>query len=313
MGQNSHAGENFKSIAIYRHNTISTSLTHLTLFDYLTFPKTKIINMKRIVTIACGMLAIVAVNAQQKQGKVTYERVSQMQVQFSGMNEEMQRMIPKSRTDKFELTFGNNQSLWKSAEQEGDDDMISGGGEGGGFQIRMVAAGGNDVVYCNFETSKTVERRELMDKTFIIDDSLRPLKWKMTGETKQILNHNCMKATTTRIFNRPQMSMENGKMERKEVKDTSVIIAWIASDIPVSAGPAEYQGQLPGLILEMDIANGRQVFKATSIDEKADLAVIKEPTGKKKYTQEEFRKEREKMMEEMQMNNGGGRRIMRIN
>jgi GLPGLI family protein len=270
--------------------------------------------MKRIVTIACGMLVIVAADAQQKQGRVQYERVSQMQIRMQGHNEEMERMIPKSRTDRFELIFGNNQSLWKAAEQENEDDVISGGSEGGGqFQVRMVAAGGNDVVYSNFETSKTVQRVELMDKTFIVDDSIRPMKWKMTGETRQILNHNCMKAVATRIFKRPQMTMENGKMERTEVSDTSTIIAWIASDIPVAAGPAEYQGQLPGLILEMDIANGRQVFKATSIDEKADLAIIKEPTGKKKYTQEEFRKEREKMLEEMQMNNGGGRRIMRMN
>lgn len=268
--------------------------------------------MKRIVTIACSMMAFLAVNAQQKEGKVIYERVSQMQVTFAGMNEEMQRMIPKSRTDKFELVFGNNQSLWKAAEQEPEDDVMSGGGEGGGFQIRMVAAGANDVVYSNFETARTVERRELMDKQFIVDDSIRSMKWKMTGETKQILNHNCMKATATRVFNRPQVSMENGKMERKEVMDTSVIIAWVASDIPVSAGPGEYQGQLPGLILEMDIANGRQVYKALSISDKPDLAVIKEPTGKKRYTQEEFRKEREKVMQEMQMNNGG-RRVMRMN
>jgi GLPGLI family protein len=261
------------------------------------------------------MLAIVAANAQQKQGKVLYERVSQMTMRMQGMNEEMERMIPKSRTDKFELTFGNNQSLWKSAEPDADDDVIRGdaGEGGGGFQIRMVAAGSNDVLFYDFETSKTTQRVELMDKTFIVGDSIRPMKWKMTGETKQILNHNCMKATTTRVFMRPQISMDNGKMERKEVADTSVIVAWIASDIPVSAGPAEYQGQLPGLILEMDVANGRQVFKATSIEEKADLAVIKEPTGKKKLTQEEYRKEREKMFEEMQMNNGGGRRIMRMN
>jgi GLPGLI family protein len=84
-------------------------------------------------------------------------------------------------------------------------------------------------------------------------------------------------------------------------------------DIPVSAGPAEYQGQLPGLILEMDISNGRQTFKAVSVAEKADLAVIKEPTGKKHYTQEEFNKERDKMMEEMQRNNmGGNRRMIRV-
>jgi GLPGLI family protein len=102
-------------------------------------------------------------------------------------------------------------------------------------------------------------------------------------------------------------------MERKEIQDTSQIVAWFTSSIPVAAGPAEYQGQLPGLILEMDISNGRQVFKATGISEKADLNEIKEPAGKKRYTVEEFRKEREKMLEEMNRNNQGGNRIIRMN
>jgi GLPGLI family protein len=173
----------------------------------------------------------------------------------------------------------------------------------------MIDAGNNDVLYSNFDTRKRTEKRELMDKTFIIDDSLRSLKWKMTGETKTILGKPCMKATATNISTRMMMSMDNGKVERKEIQDTSNIIAWFTSSIPVSAGPGEYQGQLPGLILEMDISNGRQTYVATSIAEKADLAVIKEPTGKKHYTAEEFRKEREKMMKEMQQNQGGQRHI----
>ena len=102
-------------------------------------------------------------------------------------------------------------------------------------------------------------------------------------------------------------------MERKQVEDTSVVVAWFASDIPVSAGPAEYQGQLPGLILEMDVANGRQTFRATEISPKADIASIKEPTGKKHYTPEEFRKERDKMLDEMQRNGGGPGRVTRFN
>jgi GLPGLI family protein len=102
-------------------------------------------------------------------------------------------------------------------------------------------------------------------------------------------------------------------MERKEVNDTTNIVAWFTTDIPVSAGPAEYQGQLPGLILEMNVNDGRQIFIAKTISDKADLAVIKEPTGKKRYTQEEFRKEGDKMMEEMQRNNQGGNRVIRMN
>jgi len=263
--------------------------------------------MRKILITGCAFFAVTMTQAQQKEGKVTYQRVSQMQIRINDGNEELQNMLPRTRTDNFELIFGNNKSLWKQAEKEMEDDVNT-----GGMQIRMFGGGTDDVLYNNFETGKRTEQRDMFEKKFIIDDSIRPLKWKMTGETKAILNHNCMKATATQTNSRMQMTMENGKMERKMVNDTSLIVAWFASDIPVSAGPAEYQGQLPGLILEMDVANGRQVFKALEISPKADLALIKEPTGKKHYTREEFRKEVDKMMDEMQRNSGGQGRTIRI-
>ncbi|MBC7873941.1 MAG: GLPGLI family protein [Ferruginibacter sp.] len=266
--------------------------------------------MKKIFIAGCTLLSVSLVQGQLKEGKVTYERTLQMQIRINDMPGGMESQLPRTRTNKFELTFGNNQSLWKAAEQENDNDNVV---SGDGMQIRMIVPGTDDVLYTNFTTGTSVEERDVMDKKFIIDDSIRPLKWKMTGETKTILNMPAMKATATNISTRMTMNMDNGKMERKEVQDTANITAWFTSNIPVSAGPAEYQGQLPGLILEMDVNNGRQVFKATSITEKADLAVIKQPTGKKHYTPAEFRKEREKMMEEMQKNNQGGNRVIRMN
>jgi GLPGLI family protein len=270
--------------------------------------------MKKILLAASSLCLVGIVSqAQQKEGKITYERTTQMQIRFAGANDEMERMIPKSRTDKFELTFGNNQSLWKQAEQENNDDNSAMDG-GGGMQIRMFVAGSDDVMYCNFDAAKKVEQREVFDKKFIVEDSIRPLKWKLSDETKTVLNHPCRKAIATRLGKRTMMNMDNGKMERKEIDDTTTIVAWFTSDIPVSAGPAEYQGQLPGLILEMDINNGRQTFKAVNISEKADIASIKEPQGKKRYTPDEFKKEQDKMMEEMQRNNqGGGQRVIRMN
>jgi len=265
--------------------------------------------MKKILlTSGITMLAFLAV-AQQKQGKVTYERVAQVRIAINDNNGEENR--PQTRIDKFELTFGNNSSLWKQAEKENDD--ASGDMNSGGMQIRMIVAGSDDILYNNFATAKRTELRVFFDKKFIIEDSIRSLKWKIGEETKTILNHVCRKATATNITPRMTMNINNGVMERKEIQDTVNITAWFTSDIPVSAGPAEYQGQLPGLILALDINNGRQVFKAVEISEKADLASIKEPTGKKHYTPAAFRKERDKMMEEMQQNNGGGNRQIRIN
>ncbi len=260
--------------------------------------------MKKLFLTAAVAMFVIYSNAQQKQGKVTYERIAQMRININEGNGEESR--PQTRTDKFELTFGNNQSLWKQAEKDNDDadNMNS-----GGMQIRMIVAGSDDVLYNNFTDHRSTELRVFFDKKFIVDDSTRALKWKIGAETKTILNHVCTKATATTINPRVTMNINNGVMDRKEIQDTANVTAWFATDIPVSAGPAEYQGQLPGLILALDINNGRQVYKAVEITEKTDLASIKAPAGKKHYTPAEFRKERDKMMDEMQQNNGGFRTI----
>jgi GLPGLI family protein len=269
----------------------------------------KLKNMKKIFPAIAATLFCVTASAQQKEGKVTYERVSVFEARFNINGAE--QVMPQTRNDNFELHFANNQSLWKAVEKDNEEDAMS--HDGGGVQVRMIVAGANDVLYTNFDTKKKTERKELFDKTFIVDDSVSALKWKMAGETKTILNHTCMKATTTQIRQTTRMTMDNGKMERKDVSDTSLVVAWFTSEIPVSAGPAEYQGQLPGLILEMDVNNGKQTFKAVAITDKPEVAAIKEPTGKKHYTPDEFKKEREKMMKEMQQNMQGGNRQIRIN
>ena len=265
--------------------------------------------MKKTFISAGIALLSITVQAQQKQGKVIYERVAQMRMRINDGNGEEDR--PQTRTDKFELIFGNNQSLWQQAEKENvESEDVSGGG---GMQLRMVVAGSDDVLYNNFTTAKSTELRVFFEKKFIVDDSIHSLKWKIGEETKSILNHVCTKATATTISPRVTMNINNGVMERKEVQDTVNVTAWFTTDIPVSAGPAEYQGQLPGLILALDVNNGRQVYRAVELLEKTDLASIKEPTGKKHYTPAEFRKERDKMMDDMQKNNSGGNRQIRIN
>jgi GLPGLI family protein len=271
--------------------------------------------MKKIF-VSATLIATTLIATAQQQGKVTYDRTVKLQMSFVGMGGGgMEHQVPTSRTDKYELSYTGNQTLWKQAEQEenGDDGTFT--TENGG-QIRMIVAGSNDVMYTNLETGKKVEKREMFDKTFIVDDTIAKMKWKMAGETKEILGHKCMKATSIRISKRMIMNEENGVIERKEIEDTSTVVAWFAMDIPVSAGPSEFQGQLPGLILEMDIKDGTQIYRATAISDVVKADEIKEPTGKKRYTPAEFKTEREKMMKEMQESMPGGpgnRRVIRMN
>ena len=128
--------------------------------------------MKKILIAGCAVLFATITQAQQKEGKVTYQRVSQVQIHINNGNDELQNMLPKTRTDNFELTFGNSQSLWKQAEKEPEPE--SNFGEGG-MQIRMFTGGTDDALYNNFETGTRVEQREMFEKKFIIDDSIHEL------------------------------------------------------------------------------------------------------------------------------------------
>jgi GLPGLI family protein len=258
--------------------------------------------MKKILTASLVLLAGTMVHGQQKEGKVIYEHTFKLGQFAVDPNRPNQNSLPTVQQNKYELNFANNQSLWRSAAPEIDDE---GPGERGGFRV-IIGMNNNNLHFANLETNTTVTEQSMFDKKFIVEDSIRPLKWKMTGETKSILNHNCMKAMATNIRTRPVTIMTNGEFTRKEVTDTAYIIAWVANDIPVPAGPQEYQGQLPGLILELDYNKGNAVYKALSISSKADLAIIKAPSGKKHYTQAEFIVERDKMLKEFQNNRGGG-------
>lgn len=262
--------------------------------------------MKNTCLALIALLSIQTVTAQQKEGLVTYERTMQIQFRMQD-NDHMEQMLPKTRTDKFELSFGNNQSLWKHVDEEVVPDEAS----SGGMRISMIGPGMDDITWCNFDAAHKTEQRTMFDKKFIVADSIKKLNWKITGVTKTILGHVCQQAIAQRFGKRTMMNINNGVMERKETNDTTNIVAWFTTDIPVSAGP-EVQGQLPGLILALDMNDGRMVYKALEISPKVNLASIKEPSKGKKVTQDEFRTETQKMMEEMQKNQGGGGRTIKI-
>jgi GLPGLI family protein len=227
---------------------------------------------------------------------------------FTG-NPEIAAQLPKSRTDQYELLFGNNQSLYQQLPSATGEDQQTFSSGGNVVAFRM--AGGNDVVYHNFEKAYRLDQREVMDRNFLVSDSIRMGNWKLTNETKTVLNYVVRKAIGQRISPRSRMSMENGEMKRTNYTDTSTVIAWFTTDIPVAIGP-EMQGQLPGAILEMDINKGETTYRAIEVSPKVNLSKLKEPKEGKKMTQTEYLAERDKLIDEMRRNRPGGGTI-RIN
>ncbi|GAA0558716.1 GLPGLI family protein [Chitinophaga japonensis] len=261
--------------------------------------------MKKIIfTFGMGLVLFTA-SAQQKQGRVLYERTVQMRMHMMGGGAE-QPMLPRSRTDQLEVLFGNNRSLRRAVADERPEAFA--GEERGGMRVNIMVAGANDITYLDFSAGRMTEQRELGTKNYIVTDSIQKLQWKLTGETMTILNYPCQQAVARRIGKRNETTMENGELKTREIADTSQIVAWFTPAIPVPAGP-EYQGQLPGMILGMDISDSRVVYRAVEITEAVDLSDIKAPSKGKKITAAEFAEEREKLMKEMQRKGGRGNTI----
>jgi hypothetical protein len=77
------------------------------------------------------------------------------------LTSEFAHLMPKQRTDNFELLFGNNQSIWQIIPNaEGDNSTVS----GPGFVMRM--AGNNDVTYYNFEIQKELISVKCLKENF---------------------------------------------------------------------------------------------------------------------------------------------------
>lgn len=234
-----------------------------------------------------------------KEGKVVYERTTQLQINMRGMDEEMKRKLPRTRTDSYELLFAPGKSLWQYLPSATDDGgtVITGNGN---IQV-FKTANPEEVTFANLEEAKLVTKRELDSKNYLVDESIEKLPWKLTGETKTILGYVANKAVAQQYTTRTSVSMENGEMKTVQQPDTVSVIAWFTQNIPVPAGPV-FQGQLPGMILELDMNGGRVVYKAVEVSPKVNVANIKEPKGGKRITAADYAQQRQQMLEEMRKN-----------
>jgi GLPGLI family protein len=259
-------------------------------------------------------LSIAAI-AQMKEGKISYERKINMHRFIT--DPEMKARIPEFRTDKFELLFTEQASLFRTVvDDEAPDPFANNGGDRGGgprFMMRMPETS----TYTDIATQMQYESRAMFEKTFLVIDSMKQNKWKISGETKTIAKYLCKKATTM-VAAPQQVRMRFGNGPRSE-EDTAAapkpkeveLVVWYTEDIPVSVGPDNYAG-LPGAIMEVDTDNGSNVIVATEVSTKFPKKELVQPTKGDKMNRAQFQDAMKKIMEDMQRGGGmGGFRIGR--
>ncbi len=236
--------------------------------------------------ILCSLLvsSLTALHAQQ--GAITYQR--KVDVHRRMEDEQMKAMLPQFRTTQHILLFSDSISVYKAIKEEEAPDPFDQDNGGARVVIRM-GPGEGSVIYKNFSRQLLQEQTELADKNYIIDDSIRLQPWKLAEETKNILGHNCKKATLT-------------------TRNGSNVTAWYAEDIATPAGPENFGG-LPGAILLLDMNEGEVVFSAAAIEQKVNSKELALPKDGQHITRADFQK---KMDELFGPPGPGGRRMIRM-
>ena len=128
------------------------------------------------------------------------------------------------------------------------------------------------IIYRDRSKGETFDIMTLLNKEYVIVDSMGCQQWKIKNDMKEIAGHICMNASFY------------DTVRGKE------IIAWFALDLPIPIGPDRYCG-LPGMILEINEANGAVVYTAISVLLSEENVEIEKPQKKKKtkiITEEDY-------------------------
>ena len=278
--------------------------------------------------------------AQDFQGTATYMSKSTVDMNFGGrqMPEAQKKMIQERMKSMLEKTFVLNFNRTASTYEE--EQKLDAPGAGGPGMRFMGFGGGSGVYYKDIQAQTYTNETDIFGKPFLVEDTLKPLAWTLTAETKQIGQYTCYKATavkqldtTMRAAFRGMRPGQRGNRTDEKAKDSTdtknggqnslasrieipsevTVTAWYTLDIPISQGPGEYWG-LPGLILEVSEGRTAILCSKITINPKEKIA-IEAPKKGKKISQKEYQETMAKKALEMSeqfrgRGRSGGTRIM---
>lgn len=133
---------------------------------------------------------------------------------------------------------------------------------GRGFFMSGVGIATDNIVYSNFENKSSVSLKNVFEKTYLIEDSLRNAKWKITNDFREIAGFNCRRATTI-------------------IMDSVFVVAFYTDEIMIPGGPESLNG-LPGMIMGLVINRLHTTWYATKVSVTGINSSIIQPPVKAK-------------------------------
>jgi GLPGLI family protein len=159
----------------------------------------------------------------------------------------------KFKTDYFDLLFSRTKTLYKPGRESPDKPN----------PFFNDPPAHENVIYDDLDQEQTVGQKVVFDQKFLVQDSLRRIKWKITDERRVIAGFNCRRANAI-------------------IMDSIYVVAFYTDEILTSGGPESFTG-LPGMILQVALPHEHITWVATKVEaaQVTDAVLVPPAKGKK--------------------------------
>ena len=236
-----------------------------------------------LIYIIVFLLGVNQIAAQITSGKILYnvnmEGFYQDGVKDGRASPELKRMFrmtaDAANNIQLELLFNQEQSIFQHqkglsiSDYEELDELV-----------KMLTSDGT--YYTDIKDGTQLLQTFYEGREYNVESEIEKQDWTLTKEQKQIGKFLCYKA----ILDKSNTGLN---------EDT---IAWYAPEIPVSFGPVDYVGNLPGLILELKLPIATYTASKIELNPKKEVK-IDWPQDIETITVEEYKKEGDKVKEQL--------------
>ena len=158
---------------------------------------------------------------------------------YNPMFEQYKKTQPQFKILKSTLSFSKDKTYYSPiAETENTSGVFS----------WIPIARHINTVFNDLSINTSSVQKNVFDEIFLVKDTTRSIKWKITNETREIAGYSCRRANAI-------------------IMDSVYVVAFYTDQIPVSSGPDTFSG-LPGMILGVALPHENVTWFATSVTDK---------------------------------------------
>ena len=145
---------------------------------------------------------------------------------------------PQFRVLTAKLVFGDNKTLYTPNDADIPANMLMGDSP----MLNQF-----NTIFTDLPAKRSVDQKRVFEQTYLVKDSVRKIKWKITDETRDIAGYTCRRANGIYL-------------------DSVYVVAFYTTRIPVQGGPESFSG-LPGMILGVALPHENVTWFATKVTE----------------------------------------------